>query len=157
MLKASIRADTPKMWQLTPPQARGQSERFFAPFNAGGPQMAEVRDIQVPGRRGLSSRLHVPLNAAATSPGLLYLHGGGFVIGSLSTHDRLARELAELLSARVLSLEHALAPHHPYPAVLGHCLYGVRGHSPSWARWTRGPPTRSCLPPRCGRPACGPS
>src|SRR5260370_40395540 len=118
MLKASIRADTPKMWQLTPPQAREQSERFFAPFNAGGPQMAEVRDVPVSGRRGLSSRLHVPRNAAATSPGLLYLHGGGFVIGSLSTHDRPAREPAERLAARVLSLEYALAPEHPYPAGL---------------------------------------
>ena len=78
MLKATIPADTPKMWQLTPAQARGQSERFFAPFNAGGPQMAEVRDVQVAGRRrGISSRLYVLRNAAALSPGLLYLHGGG--------------------------------------------------------------------------------
>jgi acetyl esterase len=126
MLKATIPADTPKMWQLTPPQAREQSERFFAPFNAGGPQMAEVRDVQVFGRRGLSSRLHVPRNAAATSPGLLYLHGGGFVVGSLSTHDRLARELAERIAARVLSLEYALAPEHPYPAGLDDCVDGAR-------------------------------
>ncbi len=49
-----------------------------------------------------TSRLHVPRNAAARSPGLLYLHGGGFVIGSLSTHDRLARELAERLAARTV-------------------------------------------------------
>src|SRR5260370_38202915 len=100
MLKASIRADTPKMWQLTPPQARGQSERFFAPFNAGGPQMAEVRDIQVPGRRGLSSRLHVPRNSAGTSPGLVYLHGGGIVIGHHSTHARLAMVLCQILTTR---------------------------------------------------------
>src|SRR5260370_14763501 len=126
MLKATIPADTPKMWQLTPPQAREQSERFFAPFNAGGPQMAEVRDVPVSGRRGLSSRLHVPRNAAATSPGLLYLHGGGFVIGSLSTPDRLAREVAERLAARVLSLEYALAPEHPYPAGLDDCVDGAR-------------------------------
>jgi len=126
MLKATIPADTPKMWQLTPPQAREQSERFFAPFNAGGPQMAEVRDVEVTGRRGLSSRLHVPRNAAARSPGLLYLHGGGFVVGSLSTHDRLARELAERLAARVLSLEYALAPEHPYPQGLDDCVDGAR-------------------------------
>ncbi len=111
MLKATIPADTPKMWQLTPPQAREQSERFFAPFNAGGPQMAEVRDVQVFGRRALSSRLHVPRNAAARSPGLLYLHGGGFVIGSLSTHDRLARELAERLAARCVDGARWLAAH----------------------------------------------
>lgn len=126
MLKATIPADAPKMWQLTPPQAREQGERFFARFNAGGPQMAEVRDVQVPGRRRILSRLHVPGNAAATSPGLLYLHGGGFVVGSLSTHDRLARELAERLAARVLSLEYALAPEHPYPAALDDCVEAAR-------------------------------
>src|SRR5260370_20502497 len=79
-LKATIPADTPKMWQLTPPQAREQSERFFAPFNAGGPPMAEVRDVQGFGRRALSSPLHVPRNAAAPSPRLLYLHRGGVLI-----------------------------------------------------------------------------
>lgn len=127
MLKATIPPETPKMWQLTPPQAREQSERFFAPFNGGGPQMAEVRDLRVPGRRGkIRARLYVPRNIAVASPGLLYLHGGGFVIGSLSTHDRLARELAECLGARVLSLEYGLAPEHPYPQGLDDCVDSAR-------------------------------
>lgn len=127
MLKATIPADTPKLWQLTPPQAREQSERFFAPFNSGGPQMAEVRDLEVPGRRAIPARLYLPRNAAAPpSPGVLYLHGGGFVVGSLSTHDRLARELAERLAARVLSLEYALAPEHPYPQGLDDCVDAAR-------------------------------
>jgi acetyl esterase len=122
-LAAAIPADAPKMWQLTPPQAREQSERFFAPFNGGGPQMAEVRDLHLPGRRGeIRARLYVPGNAALASPGLLFLHGGGFVVGSLSTHDRLARELAEHLAARVLSLEYGLAPEHPYPQGLDDCV-----------------------------------
>ncbi|MGZ6141921.1 MAG: alpha/beta hydrolase, partial [Myxococcales bacterium] len=127
MLKATIPAEAPKMWQLTPPEARAQSERFFAPFSRGGPQMAEVRDLQVGGRRGgIPARLYVPRGAAAPSPGLLYLHGGGFVIGSLSTHDRLARELAERLAARVLSLDYALAPEHPYPQGLDDCVDAAR-------------------------------
>ena len=122
-LKASVPANAPKMWQLTPQQAREQSERFFAPFNAGGPRMRETRDLGVPGRRGsVRARLYVPGDAATSSPGLLFLHGGGFVIGSLSTHDRLARELAERLRARVLSLEYALAPEHPYPQGLDDCV-----------------------------------
>ncbi len=123
MLKATIPADAPRTWQLTPQQAREQCERFFAPFNAGGPQMAEARDLRVPGHRGeIPARLFVPRNAAPKSPGLLYLHGGGFVIGSISTHDRLARELAERLGARVLSIEYALAPEHPYPQGLDDCM-----------------------------------
>ena len=127
MLKATIPADAPKMWQLTPQQAREQSERFFAPFNGGGPEMAEVRDLRVPGRGGkIRARLYVPRDVAVASPGLLYLHGGGFVIGSISTHDRLARELAERLGARVLSLEYGLAPEHPYPQGLDDCVDSAR-------------------------------
>ncbi len=127
MLKAAIPPDTPKMWQLTPPQARAQSELFFAGFNQGGPRMKEARDLQLPGRRGpISARVYVPANAATPSPALLYLHGGGFVIGSLKTHDRLARELAERLGWRVLALDYALAPEHPYPAGLDDCVDAAR-------------------------------
>src|SRR5689334_2384120 len=127
MLKANIPPDTPKMWQLTPAQAREQSERFFAPFNAGGPQMAEVREVRVSGRRGeVPARLYVPKGVQAASRGMLFLHGGGFVLGSLRTHDRLARELAQRLSARVLSLDYALAPEHPYPQGLDDCVDAAR-------------------------------
>jgi acetyl esterase len=122
-LKASIPANAPKMWQLTPQQAREHSERFFAPFNAGGPRMKEVRNLQVPSRRGdLSARLYVPDEARAPSPGLLFFHGGGFMLGSLSTHDRLVRELAQRLGARLLSLDYGLAPEHPYPQGLDDCV-----------------------------------
>jgi acetyl esterase len=127
MLKATIPADTPKMWQLTPGQAREQNERFFAPFNAGGPQMAEVREVRVGARRGeVPARLYVPKGAQAASRGMLFLHGGGFVVGSLDTHDRLARELAARLSARVLSLDYGLAPEHPYPHGLDDCVDAAR-------------------------------
>ncbi|HET9754179.1 MAG TPA: alpha/beta hydrolase [Myxococcales bacterium] len=127
MLKATIPGDAPKMWQLTPAQAREQSERFFAPFNSGGPQMAEVREVRVGGRRGeVAARLYVPRGIQAISRGMLYLHGGGFVVGSLKTHDRLARELAQRLSARVLSLDYGLAPEHPYPQGLDDCVDAAR-------------------------------
>src|SRR5262249_41111874 len=51
MLKASIPADAPKIWQLTPEEARNDSERFWALFNQGGPKAAEVRELRVSGRR----------------------------------------------------------------------------------------------------------
>jgi len=127
MLRATIPPDAPRLWELSPAEARQQSERFFAPFNAGGPQMAEARDLRVPGPRGdVPARLSVPRGAAGPSPGLLYLHGGGFALGSLSTHDRLSRELAQGLSARVVSLEYALAPEHPYPQGLDDCVSSAR-------------------------------
>jgi acetyl esterase len=89
--------------------------------------MKERRDLTVPGRRGpLPARLYVPRNAGAPSAGLLYLHGGGFVIGSPDTHDRLTRELADGAGVRVLSLHYGLAPEHPYPAGLDDCVDAAR-------------------------------
>ena len=127
MLKASIPLNAPKIWQLTPEQARKDSELFWALFNKGGPKPAEVRELRIPGRRGgIPARLYVPDGAGALSPGLLYLHGGGFVLGSPSTHDRLTRELAQRIGARVLSLDYALAPEHPYPQGLDDCVDAAR-------------------------------
>ena len=85
--------------------------------------MAETRDIEIPGRRrAIPARLYVPSGVADRSPGLLYLHGGGWVIGSPDTHDRLTRELAAAIGARVVSLHYALAPEHPYPEGLDDCV-----------------------------------
>ena len=134
MLRTTTPPDAPRMWQLTPAQAREQAERFFAPFNQGGPQMREVRAMEIPGRRGaVPARLYVPGEASEPGPGLLYLHGGGFVIGSPATHDRLARELAQRLGARVVSLDYGLAPEHPYPQGLDDCVDAARwlaAHAP---------------------------
>lgn len=100
---------------------------FKAMFNAGGPAMAETREIEIPGRRGaIRARLYAPPGLGERAPGLLYLHGGGWVIGSPDTHDRLTRELAAGIGARVLSLDYALAPEHPYPAGLDDCVDAAR-------------------------------
>ena len=128
-LIAMMRAAAPpvRMWQLSAPDARRQADTFLAPLNQGGPEMAECREVTVPGRRGpIGARLYVPRNAAATSAGVLYFHGGGFVIGSPATHDRLTRELADAFGGRVLSLDYALAPEHPYPAGLDDCVDAAR-------------------------------
>jgi acetyl esterase len=127
MLKGATPANAPKLWQLPVPEARARSELFFSLFNAGGPAMAEVRAVSVPGRGGpIGGRLYVPRGVPDPSPGLLYLHGGGFVICSPQTHDRLTRELADGIGARVLSLDYALAPEHPYPRGLADCEDAAR-------------------------------
>jgi acetyl esterase len=127
MLKAATPPDAPRLWQLSPAEARAQSYRFFAPLNHGGPAVASTRDFAIPGRRGdVPARLYVPHGARPTTPGLLFLHGGGFVIGNPDTHDRLARELAHGLAARVVSLDYALAPEHPFPHGLDDCVDAAR-------------------------------
>lgn len=128
MFKAAQAPGIPRIWELPPALARQGAEAMFKTmFNAGGPEMAETRDIEIPGRRGaVRGRLYVPPGVGERSPGLLYLHGGGWVICSPDTHDRLTRELAVGIGARVVSLAYALAPEHPYPAGLDDCVDAAR-------------------------------
>jgi acetyl esterase len=79
-----------------------------------------VENLSVPGAEGpLAARLYAPKSAEeARLPVLLYLHGGGFTIGSLETHDSLCRQLALRSGAAVLSLDYRLAPEHKFPAAV---------------------------------------
>jgi acetyl esterase len=81
--------------------------------------MEAVEDRAVPGPAGpVPVRLYVPAFTGVADPLLVYLHGGGWTVGSIETHDRVARQLAALAGVRVLSVEYRLAPEHPYPAGL---------------------------------------
>ncbi|MBI1246046.1 MAG: alpha/beta hydrolase fold domain-containing protein [Alphaproteobacteria bacterium] len=104
-----------------PAAARAEQERRRAPWNVGGPVMAQTRDMTLDFvGRSVAARLYVPEGAG---DGLvLYLHGGGWVIGSLATHDRLTRMLAHMSGLRFLGLGYRKAPEHPYPAAIEDAL-----------------------------------
>lgn len=78
-----------------------------------------VRENQfVPTRDGeICARLYRD-NDALDSPALIYLHGGGFVLGTLNGVDELCRAISARSGWTVISLEYRLAPEHPYPAAL---------------------------------------
>jgi acetyl esterase len=82
------------------------------------PELAEIRPMSIPGAAGpLPARLYVPLGAGLPpGPGILFFHGGGFVLGDLDTHDMICRRLASGARARVLSVGYRLAPEHKFPA-----------------------------------------
>lgn len=81
------------------------------------PKDVVARDLKVPGGAGdVACRLYTPAGAAAVTPGLVYFHGGGFVIGDLETHDGHCRRLASYAGVRVLAVDYRLAPEHPFPA-----------------------------------------
>jgi len=80
--------------------------------------VASVEDIEVPGAVGrLRARVYHP-SPGRTLPVLLYLHGGGWVLGSLDTHDQVCRELAAETGGVVIAPAYRLAPEHPHPAAL---------------------------------------
>jgi len=114
------RAGRPPMQALSPAQAR----EFY---NIGGPlldlqpapHVDRVQNITVPVRDGhhCPARLYAP-HSDTPLPVLLYLHGGGFTVGSLTTHDVLCRQLSRQGQCAVVSLDYRLAPEHRFPTAL---------------------------------------
>ena len=86
---------------------------------AGTPEpVAHVEDRTVPGPAGeIPVRVYRPEGVEAL-PVLVYFHGGGWVIGSIETHDPLCRHLANAVGCIVVSVDYRLAPEHPYPAAV---------------------------------------
>lgn len=78
--------------------------------------VASVVDATVPGPGGpLPVRTYTPDDAHAV---VLFLHGGGWVMGDLDTHDPVCRRIANAVGATVVALDYRLAPEHPHPAPL---------------------------------------
>ena len=91
-----------------------------APKLLGGPPetLASVSDASEFGERcAIPLRVYRPETLSAL-PLLLYAHGGGWVTGSLDSHDRLCRMLANRLPAVVVAVDYRCAPEHAYPAAL---------------------------------------
>jgi acetyl esterase len=111
---------------LDPKSARA---RFAAEVLAGGlPAPAvdhEDREIPSPAGR-LWARVYVPPGVASPSPGIVYFHGGGWVTGSVATHDGFCRRLAHETRCRVVSVEYRLAPEHRFPAAADDAVTAAR-------------------------------
>ena len=71
---------------------------------------------------GVPSRLYLPQAAAASSPLLVFFHGGGWMQGSLQSYDAACRTVADRAGIRVLSVAYRLAPEHVFPAAFDDCL-----------------------------------
>lgn len=79
--------------------------------------MDEVINLSAPGPAGtIPLRLYRPQGLDnRPQPGLIYLHGGGWVIGDLDTHDNVRRHLAEVCGGIIVAVDYRLAPEHPLP------------------------------------------
>lgn len=109
---------------LDPAALREHEAAQIVPF-ADRPQVWQVRDARAPTATGdVPVRIYTP----APEPGgvLVYLHGGAFFLGSLDTHDHVARALAVATGYRVVAVGYRLAPEHAYPAGLDDCYGALR-------------------------------
>jgi len=101
--------------ELSVEEARAAIVTLSAAAGEGEP-VARVENRTLPGPRGeIPVRVYTP-EGRAPFPVLVYFHGGGWVIGSLETHDGLCRHLANAAGCAVVSVDYRLAPEHPFPA-----------------------------------------
>jgi acetyl esterase len=99
----------------------------------GLPNEVEARDVKISGT--LSGRLYTPGRSAEKLPVLVYLHGGGWVAGSVATHDPFCRLLSEAAGVIIVSVEYRRAPENPHPAALEDAFAAVHWASNNAAQW----------------------
>ena len=98
-------------------EQRRWAEEARAPLRQGGPAMLETRELSVPTRHGpVRARIHRP--GEGIRPSLVYLHGGGWTLFSIETHDRVMREYAARAGCCVIGIDYALSPEHKFPVPL---------------------------------------
>jgi acetyl esterase len=96
-------------------------------FAAKEPEsVAHVENLRLPGPDGeIPVRLYRP-ESKSSLPGLVYFHGGGFVLCNLESHDGVCRSLANRAGCAVVSVDYRLAPEHPFPAAPEDCYAVTR-------------------------------
>ncbi|MCC5995225.1 MAG: alpha/beta hydrolase [Oceanicaulis sp.] len=104
--------------QRTTAAMRDALERACGLIEIPPPPVEQCEDITLPGAAGaMAARVYIP-HGAIEGAGLLYFHGGGFMVGSLDTHNALCQRLAAVSGVRVCSVDYRLAPEHPFPAAV---------------------------------------
>jgi len=102
-------------------EERRQSLAGLLSFSGRPKSVGSIENRTLPGpASALQVRIYSPLGVLPRQvlPGLLYFHGGGFVAGTLDTHDGICRALTGASGCRLLSVDYRLAPEHPFPAAV---------------------------------------
>ena len=116
VVERMARAQHTPMWEMPVELARQGYEIGSSVLEIPKPELERVEDFHIPARDGYQ----IPARLFAASwdplqPVLLFTHGGGFTIGSVSTHSILCRELARQAGCMVISVDYRLAPEHQFP------------------------------------------
>src|SRR5436190_2280088 len=128
--KAFQEAGRPPYETLTAPEARQLYLDARLATNPDAPELASVTPLDIPAPHGkIPARLYVPKTLRQSnglSPALVFLHGGGFVIGDLESHDVACRKLAIEGELIVISVDYRLAPEHKFPAAVDDCIAATK-------------------------------
>src|SRR6476620_256821 len=103
----------PKSHEVSPAEARAMMKAMRHVADAPLGELAVVRDLTCPGPAGdVKLRLFAARATREAGPLVFFMHGGGFVLGDLDSHESLCAELARALDLPVLAVDYRLAPEH---------------------------------------------
>lgn len=115
VLERMARAGQVPLHALTPQQARAAYEVNAGVLDLAPVKLHRVENFTISTRDGFELPVRLVAPSDEPLPVLVYLHGGGFTIGSIATHDVLCRHLSQLAHCAVLSVGYRLAPEHRFP------------------------------------------
>ncbi len=105
--------------ELSPQQARAAAAELIPQQVGDVEDVASIEDAHGEvGELRVPVRIYRPDGAATPAPALVYFHGGGWVVGSIETHDGVSRALANRARCVVVSVDYRLAPEHRFPAAV---------------------------------------
>ncbi len=114
-------AGGPRLFEMTVGDARTALAQLTRQLDLPAMEVAAVEQLTAPGPAGpVPVRLYRPGGVAPT-PLLLLIHGGGFALGDLDTHDGMARYLCAHAAVTVASVDYRRSPEHPFPAAVEDC------------------------------------
>ncbi len=113
------------------PAVRAMSDKMFADMAAMMPPVegVETRDRFVPGPEGCPNvgvRIYTPEGNTDPMPGMLWIHGGGYIVGDLEADDHTMKQISSSVGCVIVSVNYRLAPENPFPAPIEDCYAALR-------------------------------
>lgn len=117
------RAGRAPIGSLSPETIRERARADFAAMNAVSPEISLVENTVVEGAFGTTQiRIYDALGDRVEAPGMIYFHGGGWIVGDLDSEDSKLRRLALESQVRIVSVDYVLAPEHRFPDPVYDCI-----------------------------------
>ena len=130
VFRAFQEAGRPPYETVSPAEARELYLKGRFVTNPEPPELASVEPLTIPSPAGpIPARVYTPTRlrkANGLAPGLVFFHGGGWVIGDLDSHDVVCRKLADEGELMVVSVDYRLAPEHKFPAAVDDAIASTK-------------------------------
>ena len=130
VFKAFQEAGRPPYETVSPAEARELYLKGRFVSNPEPPELASVEPLTIPSPAGsIPARIYTPTKLRKVNglaPGLVFFHGGGWVIGDLDSHDVVCRKLADEGELMVVSVDYRLAPEHKFPAAVDDAIASTK-------------------------------